>query len=94
MYKIALEYEYIVDGVKYLGSKLRLNDWWGEFGEKKQELESKFSEGCIVSVYYEAGKPTNAVLQRGVHLMTYVMLGAGFVFLFSTTKSLIVFFCS
>ena len=74
MYSPHIEYEYIVDSVRYIDSRVGLVEGassWKAPAERKVNL---FPDGLDVEVYYNPNKPEESYLERGVSVFSYITL--------------------
>ncbi|MBD3271553.1 MAG: DUF3592 domain-containing protein [Elusimicrobia bacterium] len=70
-YKPLINYEYTVDGKKYVGDKVSFGGT-GTSRASAYNLIDKYPTRAEVTVYYDPEKPLNAVLETGVSAITYI----------------------
>lgn len=58
---VAVEYDYAVNGVSYVGNRLRFGGWHWKTGLIQAELD-RYRPGTAVSVFVSPGNPSDAVL--------------------------------
>ncbi len=80
-----VRYEYIVEGVKYLGDRIMFMESRTNIEGPGKRLVARFPVGEPVDVYYEPGNPNNAVLIPGAasgRLFWMVLATSAFPFFF------------
>ena len=80
-YSNYIEYEYFVDGIRYIGNR---QYWLGiNIGTEHQKARNKFGvykEGMVVRVFYDPESPSDAVLEPGIHSDVLFGLFVGVIF--------------
>jgi hypothetical protein len=74
-YKAAIVYEYVVNDVVYVGTRLSFQDVSSGKPEIIQKMVNKHPVGQEVVVYYSEADPENSVLNPSVHISQYAQLG-------------------
>jgi Protein of unknown function (DUF3592) len=84
-YSVDIEYNYIVDGKRYHGTRFRYPDWSSSDGDWAREAVQAHPRGAQTTVYYQPGRPEESLLSPGI--------GGGelFMLLFLTPFNLIMF---
>ncbi|MBI1249087.1 DUF3592 domain-containing protein [bacterium] len=82
MYSFDIVYQYKVEGRELKCS----NVYFGGEGSSSNSssaysVTDRYPKGTQVDVYYEPDHPANAVLEPGAHWQSYLLFGAGLVFL-------------
>lgn len=79
-YSATVIYRYEVDGADFEGDEV----WAGQYSSSSrsgmQKIVSQYPVGANVSVYYSPDDPAEAVLQPGAFTSSYLVFGAGMLF--------------
>ena len=79
-YAVEVQYEYCVNGVRYIGERIGFTpQTYIRFRRARQELD-RYPVNSSVPVYYDPEKPADAVLQRQAP-NTLLAVAAGIIFL-------------
>lgn len=85
-YKAEIVYAYQVDGREHTATKI----FWGDKSflttsesHLQERLTDDYREGQSVQIYYNPGRPEEAVLEPGAKFRMYVTFMAGILFLFA-----------
>ncbi len=74
-YSLDLDYEYVVDGKTYLGSRIMVSDLQMQSSNKAKSLQRKYPQGKQVSVYYDPDLPDSCALETGAGIGSYLFVG-------------------
>ena len=79
-YYVDIQYQYSVDGTKYVGDKVSLGTVKRTLSQAKQKAAG-YPVGTQVDVFYDPAKPSVAILEPGVEIsiFTFVVIGAFFI---------------
>lgn len=75
-----VDYEYVVDGKKYIGEKIFYGQYGSGMRDKIQKIADKYPAGKMVTVYYNPKNPGEAVLERGIRWSIFLALILGLIF--------------
>ena len=76
-----VKYEYVVGGIKYTGHSISNADGVSMSYDEANDIINKYYPGREVDVYYDAGVPDRAVLERGISANSYFPMAVGFLVL-------------
>ncbi|MFH0863166.1 MAG: DUF3592 domain-containing protein [Candidatus Altiarchaeota archaeon] len=73
-YKAALDYNYSVSGRVYHSNKISSGDYGSSDSSHAQDIVSDYPIRKKVTVYYDPAKPSNAILEPGVPLLSFLLV--------------------
>ena len=80
-YHADIEYDYVVDGKKFKGSRITLGDFGTADRADADSICNKYPEGIRVTVYYKPNDYQEALLEPGLRTSTWVPVYFGIPFL-------------
>ena len=84
LYRPEVTYTYTVEGKTYTGTKLGGDTVEVSSERHAREHAARYVPGAPVTVYYDPENPSHALLEPGVHSVSWLMPAVGVVFLIVT----------
>lgn len=81
VYHANVVYEFIVNGTEYSSNRVAFGDYGSGKISHADEIVSRYPVGMDVLVYYRSDKPKVCLLEPGLKLQSFYVLGFGLVFL-------------
>lgn len=81
LYRAEVQYRYEVGGRSFTGSRIALDDVEVSSKSHAENLAQRYASGTAVTVHYNPEDPSQAVLEPGIHMVSWVLPAIGVAFL-------------
>ncbi len=80
VYHASVIYEYYVDEKLYSGDRIAFGDYGSGDSSHAEDIVSRYLVGMDITVFYMPDSPDESVLEPGMTMQSYYVLGFGLVF--------------